>query len=150
MSLVIDGVDLSAMREGLCDLLDQIPELNVVLRYADSTDVGNVPGAEVWLLTVKRAPEEEQLGYNAYNAQWRINVTLAQAGARQQRDAQELFEILVMRFHNTIDPLELISLVPVITNCSYEGADFSQTPLSDGTLYAVFMCSTTFLARQPS
>lgn len=147
---VISGVDLEAMRNAIGNLFDPIPELKKVARYADAKDQLDVPGAELYLLNIRREPQEEQLGYNAYTAQWRINVHLAPPGAGAQRAAQQLYELLVMRFHLAFDPLILIRAIPIITTCSFDGADFKAHPTSDGTLFAVFMCSVTFLARQPS
>lgn len=146
----IDGVDMAAMREQIGVLFDAIPEVKQVDRYAQSTETTNVPSAEIYLGPVLRAPEEEQLGYNAYTAAWRINVRLALPSPTAKCDAQQLYEVLVMRFHDTFDPMTLIRAIPIIQNCSFDGADFPTNPLSDGTLYAVFTLSTTFLALQPS
>jgi hypothetical protein len=106
------SVDLPSIRAGIATLLGGIPSIKTVLPY-DRADAGTnqLPCASILLVKVTQPGYDGgggQLGSFEYDAEWHINVRLANPQPQVEILSQQLFETIFSAIRSQFDNDQLL------------------------------------------
>lgn len=136
-------LDLAAVRASITTLLSTTPEITTVGSYEPLiAPTNNLPYASIRLGRVPRI--HKQMGQFTFDAEWRINVVLGTSQANAEIDAQQLYEVLVSRLHDTFDNDDL-NLPGLVEYSIIYDSDMPAQPTSQGVWSCQFLLTTSLV-----